>query len=137
MSMIPNQVESGREPMASMFGADLRSDERRWAMRLSRWIALVALLAALPRTSRATEPPAPDAVLYTASVVPLEAEVRCGPGNSPRLYPTNRLKKGDRVEVVRELQDGWLAIKPPPGSFSWINMRFLQDRKSTRLNSSH
>lgn len=55
-----------------------------------------------------------------------EVEVRSGP--SPQYYATGRLKQGDRVTVTGEAkaQPGWLAIKPPPGSFSWINARFVK-----------
>lgn len=63
---------------------------------------------------------------YVATVKVPEAEVRSGAGASDQLYSTNRLHKGDKVEVVRELEGGWLAIKPPAGSFSWINARFVQ-----------
>lgn len=68
----------------------------------------------------------PPETLYVATVSAFEAEVRSGAGSSLQLYPTNRLRKGDRVEVVKELEGGWLAIKPPPGSFSWVNSRFVQ-----------
>src|SRR5262249_6829930 len=30
------------------------------------------------------------------------------------------------VQVLEVREDGWLAIKPPRGSFSWINTRFVQ-----------
>ena len=66
-------------------------------------------------------------VQYVATVKVPEAEVRSGAGASAELYATNRLHKGDKVEVVKELQGGWLAIKPPPGSFSWINSRFVKE----------
>jgi len=65
-------------------------------------------------------------VQYVATVKVPEAEVRSGAGDSPQLYSTNRLHKGDKVEVLKELEGGWLAIKPPPGSFSWINARFVE-----------
>jgi hypothetical protein len=54
------------------------------------------------------------------------AEVRPKPSSSDHFYVTNRLKRGTTVEVVRELDGGWLEIKPPAGSFSWINTRFLE-----------
>jgi hypothetical protein len=54
------------------------------------------------------------------------ADVTSGAGNPSLYYVTNRLHQGDRVEVVREAQDGWLAIKAPAGSVSWINNRFLK-----------
>jgi hypothetical protein len=65
-------------------------------------------------------------VLYTATVTQPEADVRCKPSNESVYYATNRLHKGDKVKVVKEEDGGWLAIVPPPGSFSWINQRFLE-----------
>jgi len=57
-----------------------------------------------------------------------EVLVRSGP--SDKFYPTSRLAQGERVVVVPQppdaLQAGWLAIKPPRGSFSWINQRFVE-----------
>jgi hypothetical protein len=74
----------------------------------------------------ATGIPAPaQNVLYTAVVSAQEAEVRCRPGLDPKLYPTNRLFHGESVQVLEVREDGWLAIKPPRSSFSWINLRFL------------
>jgi hypothetical protein len=55
-----------------------------------------------------------------------QAEVRSGPGDSAELYVTNRLQQGQAVEVLEELPGGWLAIKPPEASFSYINTRFLR-----------
>jgi hypothetical protein len=54
------------------------------------------------------------------------ADVTSGIGNPSLFYVTNRLKQGDRVEVVKEETGGWLAIKAPTGSVSWINKRFLK-----------
>jgi hypothetical protein len=51
-----------------------------------------------------------------------EVEVRSGPGSN--FYPTGKLHQGDVVKVVKE-ESGYLAIEPPPGSFSWINTLFL------------
>ena len=55
-----------------------------------------------------------------------EAEVRCGASDKPELYVTNRLRRGQPVEVMEETPGGWLAIRPPEGSFSYINTRFLR-----------
>ncbi len=55
-----------------------------------------------------------------ATVATAEAEVRCGPSVDPKIYPTNKLRAGQQVEVLDQ-KDEWVAIKPPPGSFSWIN----------------
>jgi SH3-like domain-containing protein len=55
-----------------------------------------------------------------------QAEVRSGPSASSEFYVTNRLRRGQPVEVVAEKEGGWLAIRPPEGSFSYINTRFLR-----------
>ncbi|MFO0965605.1 MAG: hypothetical protein U0793_08490 [Gemmataceae bacterium] len=50
-------------------------------------------------------------------------EVRSSPDEE--YQATSVLKQGDRVVVLRQSKDqpGWLAIQPPPGSFSWINAK--------------
>jgi hypothetical protein len=48
------------------------------------------------------------------------------------MYATNRLHRGDKVEVVVEGAGGWLAIRPPQGSFSWINNGLLQPLTSNQ-----
>jgi hypothetical protein len=60
------------------------------------------------------------------TVVQPQAQVWCGPSMSDGLYPTNVLRQGERVQVEQELDSGWLVIRPPVGSFSWINSRFVQ-----------
>lgn len=101
------------------------------AAQLSLGLALVLVLAC-----RAPG----ESVLYQATVQTAEGEVRCGHSKDPQMYVTNRLRKGDTVQVVKELDDGWLAIVPPTGSFtidppagsySWINLRFLQKNDNT------
>jgi hypothetical protein len=87
-------------------------------------LTLGGLLVALALHADAA-PPNP---LYTATVKLPAAEARSGPSDDAKMYPTNRLRQGDKVEVVRERDDGWLEIKPPSGSFSWINTRFLERR---------
>jgi uncharacterized protein YraI len=47
-----------------------------------------------------------------------QVEVRSGPGASH--YVTSHLSAGDSIEVYRESGDGWLGIRPPSGSFSWV-----------------
>jgi hypothetical protein len=60
----------------------------------------------------------------TTIMVP-EIEVRSGP--TDKFYPTSKLRMGERVTVIRQdaSQRDWLAIKPPPGSFSWIKADFV------------
>lgn len=46
------------------------------------------------------------------------ANVYAGP--SEDYYPTSFLTHGASVTVFEQTQDGWLAIRPPKGSFSWL-----------------
>jgi hypothetical protein len=99
------------------------------ASHLLNGLTLVLVLVPTVRAESTAVTPAAakgPAVLYTARVKDPLAEVRSGPSTDPKMYPTNRLKYGDVVEVVREEKDGWLGIRPPNGSFSYVNMRFLE-----------
>ena len=78
--------------------------------------------------------PDQTAVRYTATIAVPEAELRAGPSNDTKLYTTNKLRQGDTVVVVEERPDGWLAVRPPSGSFSWINARYLQQVTPTLPN---
>jgi SH3-like domain-containing protein len=60
---------------------------------------------------------------YTAYVATTDVYVRSGPGRD--YYPTAKLNKGQAVEVYRHDPGGWLAIRPPRGSFSWVSSRHL------------
>jgi hypothetical protein len=100
-------------------------------MRPARLLIGVPLLLILAQAAAAQEER--HKVLYTATVSAPEAEVRSGPSTNPDLYPTNKLRRGDTVEVVKELEGGWLAVVPPPGSFSWINTRFLEQQSDNRV----
>jgi hypothetical protein len=70
--------------------------------------------------------PAAPVTSYSAVIVQAEAELRAGPGTDGQLYPTNRLSRGQTVEVLKDRGDGWLEVRPPAGSFSWINTRFVE-----------
>jgi hypothetical protein len=76
-----------------------------------------------PPTSQGLSAPAgrPADVRF---IIDPQMEVRCGP--SLQMYATNVLHRGDKVEVLVEGTTGWLAIRPPQGSFSWVNTRYLQ-----------
>ncbi len=97
-------------------------------------IAALALVGVLTWTRLApaqSPPPAPPVTTEEMTVV-TDVEVRSGPGNN--FYATTRLRAGDRVKVVTlpdKKSTGWLAIEPPPGSFTWINSTAVQ-----RLNKS-
>jgi SH3-like domain-containing protein len=67
---------------------------------------------------------AEQAFPYKAYVSADDVEVRSGPGED--FYPTDKLQKGEMVEVYRRDAGGWCAIRPPEGSFSWISGRVLK-----------
>src|SRR5262249_28798662 len=62
-------------------------------------------------------------VRYVAADV---AEVRALPSTAAPSYVTNRLRRGAAVEVVEAMDNGWVKVRPPQGSFSYINARFLE-----------
>lgn len=59
---------------------------------------------------------------YAAQVTEDNAPIRCGSGTN--FYICGKLKNGDKVKVVSS-QFSWSCIVPPPGSFSWISMRYV------------
>jgi len=74
------------------------------------------------------------------TIVQPEVEVRGGP--TKQHYATSKLHQGERVIVIKQSkeQPGWLAIKPPPGSFSWIkgkNVKQFDDHYGVVLGESN
>ena len=61
---------------------------------------------------------------YEAVVEVAEEFVRSGGGQN--FYPTSKVRRGDKVTVHRHDAGGWAMISPPPGSFSWIEARYLK-----------
>lgn len=72
---------------------------------------VVAVILILNGACRAQEPAA------KFITVP---EVKVRSGASDQFYETSVLRHGDSVQVLSE-ERGWLAIKPPSGSFSWVS----------------
>jgi hypothetical protein len=74
--------------------------------------------------ARAAELPATEEKVVAAQ----EVDVRSGPSASPSFYATGKLHRGDKVQILKDrpAQAGWVAIKPPPGSFSWVNARLVK-----------
>lgn len=101
----------------------------------------VGLVMSVPGAAAAAEQSFP----YAAQVVADQAYVRSGPG--PDFYPTAKLRKGQSVTVYQHDRDGYCAIRPPDGSFSWvaaehIDLRgdgvgeVLEDRVPSRVGSN-
>jgi len=59
-----------------------------------------------------------DLFPFRAAIQMNRTPIRSGPGSM--YYTTSVLHYGDEVEVYRTTDDGWCAIRPPAGSFSWI-----------------
>jgi hypothetical protein len=87
-------------------------------MRPAGLLLLVAYLTTAGASRAETKFP------YPLTVPAGGATLRSGP--SLEFYPTDRLVAGSLVQVYRESQDGWLAVRPPPGSFSLVERRQLR-----------
>src|SRR5437762_12395699 len=85
-------------------------------MRLS--LALAGMVVLL--SSRAASAQSAPGEMVVAGQ---DVDVRSGPG--VKFNVTNKLRLGERVTVVQDsnTQPGWVAIKSPPGSISWIETK--------------
>lgn len=79
-----------------------------------------AALACGVSLSAQAEPTFPYAAYANADNV----QVRSGPGEN--YYPTAALPRGAAVEVYRHDPGGWYAVRPPDGSFSWVQAENVQ-----------
>jgi SH3-like domain-containing protein len=61
---------------------------------------------------------------YKTTVAADDVYVRSGPGQN--YYPTDKLKRGQEIEVYRHDPGGWCAIRPVEGSFAWVSGRHLK-----------
>jgi hypothetical protein len=86
------------------------------------WV--LVMLFALGSAAKA-DPPAP----YETTISVPEVEVRAGP--SAQFYATSKLHQGDRIRVIERTNESWLVIEPPPGSFNWINARFIEQASNS------
>src|SRR6476660_6128130 len=93
---------------------------RQIAAGCSTRIAIACALLTLAQTDRSVAESSP----YQARVVVAGASVQSGPGDN--FYQTGTLTEGDTVEVYREKSGGWLAIRPPGGSYSWVTEKDLE-----------
>lgn len=84
--------------------------------RLMLCLATVAAIHVPAATGRAADPESRQPT--SARVVRDEAAVRSGPAAS--CYVTATVDAGATVDVYARRADGWCAIRPPAGSFSWV-----------------
>lgn len=75
----------------------------------------LALAVCLLSTSRAADNATTSQTVYVAVE---SALIYAGP--SKEYYPTSQAMRGIALEVYQQTADGWMAVRPPEGSFSWI-----------------
>ena len=63
-------------------------------------------------------------VVFFSAPVAVQTEAYSSP--SPQAYATGEISEGEYVEIFFRLPQGYCAIKPPKGSFSWVNGKFLR-----------
>jgi hypothetical protein len=90
-----------------------------------------ALLLATTLLAVCSAAPARDIFPYRVVTVADETPVACGPGEA--FYATDLLPVGTPLEVYRRDANGWLAIRPPARSFSWIPARKLHISADERV----
>ena len=110
-------------------------------MPLSRslWMGVLGLAALLPfgeldrwgGLSGRSAVHARDIFPYRVFTVAEETPVTSGPGEA--FYATDLLPAGTPLEVYRRDAQGWLAIRPPARSFSWIPARKLHISADERV----
>lgn len=98
-------------------------------MRNSR--AIFALVFAVLSVAQAVTAIAEEIKPYTAMVISETADVLSGPGKNH--YPTDRLAKGARIMVYRHDPGGYLAIRPPQGSFSLVLASDVQSTTDSKV----
>ncbi len=85
-----------------------------------RWRYLLAVLSGVCMAAACLGEEFP----YTAYVNSGDVYVRSGPGRD--YYPTDKLQKGQKVDIYRHDPGGWYAIRPPHGSFAWVSRRHIE-----------
>ena len=97
---------------------------------MSRHIPSICAYLFLFGSIEAAEPPPSQFAPYEGVVnVKRSLSVRSGP--SENYYRTSLLKPKDRITIVDESPDGWLAIKPPQDSFSWVSGQYVRQTSPT------
>ena len=58
---------------------------------------------------------------FLATAIGQNTTLRSGPGDE--YYATNRVDVGQMLEVYYVIDDQWCAVRPPTGSFTWVDAR--------------
>ncbi len=103
----------------------MQSARRTWRWCIGTFLGVGVSLAIAETTEKAAPPEGTQAkgtLPYVGEVTGDSVYVRCRPDQN--WYPTTKLKLGDRVEVFDE-QFGWLKIRPPRGSFCYVDKKLV------------
>lgn len=99
---------------------------KRFAAALMVSLALPAALSSLSSLSSTAYAQDAEAQVFQPFVgVVTRDDVYVRSGWSERYYPLGKLNTGDFVDVEKE-EWGWYAIKPLPGSFSYISKTYVR-----------
>lgn len=91
----------------------------------------IGVLATFLSSGGARTVAAKDRFPYRVYAAAEETPVSSGPGEG--FYATDLLPEGTPLEVHRREPGGWLAIRPPERSFSWVPARKLHVAAGDRL----
>ncbi len=87
-------------------------------------VGLAVRATAAKRSTVAPEEAKTPAFPYFAEIIEDNVYFRSGPDRNS--YESGKLNKGDKVKVVSK-QLSWYKIVPPPKSFSWISMQYVEE----------
>ena len=94
--------------------------------RLPRYAFLwAAVLAVCVTASRGAGEENGGIVSFSAQIAADDTPVCSAPGTG-NYYSTGTLHAGDVVEIFYKNENGWCAIRPPEGSYSWVNGQFVR-----------
>lgn len=97
----------------------MKTNSKRWLLFFVCGLcAFVATLSA----QNATE--SKGFLSFAVKVAEENASLFSSPGEESA-YTTGRLKAGDILEACFRTENGWCAVRPPEGSFSWINADYV------------
>lgn len=95
---------------------------RQMQSLIFEWIFPCAILTGFVTSlGRAEEIVIPEEGSQLVFVIASKAEIQSGP--SQEFYPTAYAQRGLALEVYRKTHDGWLGVRPPDGSFSWVQAK--------------
>jgi hypothetical protein len=68
---------------------------------------------------------------YKVEVADETSRIFSGPGE--QFYTTGYVERGEEVEVFKRKAGGWLAIRPPQDSFSWVAAKQLRETDDPQI----